>query len=84
METLATQVTLTSYKTATTCTVLIFPFIYFFKVIVSSLKDGTLYISADEGKTFKSTSLAISPHVISCSPYSDQWIVAHDTKARKV
>ena len=84
METLATHVTLTSYKTANHMYCTYFPFIYFFKVIVSSLKDGTLYISADEGKTFKSTSLAISPHVISCSPYSDQWIVAHDTKAKKV
>ncbi|CAH3014982.1 unnamed protein product [Porites evermanni] len=54
------------------------------KVIVSSLKDGTLYISTDEGKTFKSTTLAISPHVISCSPYSDQWIIAHDTNKKKV
>ena len=44
----------------------------------------TLYISEDEGHTFRSVPVNFSPHVISCNPVSDNLIVAHDQDAKKV
>jgi len=52
---------------------------------VSVLKPKTtLYISEDEGETFKTVPVNFSPHVISCNPVSDKLIVAHDQDAKKV
>ena len=44
----------------------------------------TLYISEDEGETFRRVPVNFSPHVISCNPVSDKLIVAHDQDTKKV
>lgn len=46
--------------------------------------DPTLYISENEGESFRTVTVNFSPHVISCNPVSDKLIVVHDQDAKKV
>ena len=51
---------------------------------MSVLKPNILYISENEGKTFRILPVNFSPHVISCNPVSDKLIVVHDQDTKKV
>ena len=58
---------------------------FFLQLIVSSIKNKTLFISSDEGKTYERDLTLFSPYTVSCNPGKDsETLVAYDLSTSKV